>query len=87
MDQIQHVNTVKLVGPQEYYLGNDFKQDSKGCYMMGCKKYITEALTHVQTLFGVLSKHGTPMVWGDCPEMDDSPTLGDVDHQKYQMYI
>eukprot|EP00957_Ditylum_brightwellii_P081267 6181797-Ditylum_brightwellii.AAC.2 len=55
--------------------------------MMGCKKYVTEALTYVQTLFGVLSKHDTPMFPSDHPEMDDSPTLNDVDHQKYQMLI
>eukprot|EP00957_Ditylum_brightwellii_P081266 6181797-Ditylum_brightwellii.AAC.1 len=30
MDQIQKVYTVKLVGPLEYYLGNNFKKDSKG---------------------------------------------------------
>eukprot|EP00957_Ditylum_brightwellii_P076290 5798556-Ditylum_brightwellii.AAC.1 len=87
MDQIQRVYTVKLVGPLEYYLGNNFKKDSKGRWMMGCKKYITETLTCIQTLFGVFSKHDMPMVLGDRPEMDNSPTLSDVDHQKYQMLI
>eukprot|EP00957_Ditylum_brightwellii_P051779 3926854-Ditylum_brightwellii.AAC.1 len=37
--------TVELVGPSEYYLGSNFKKDSKERWMMGCKKYITEALT------------------------------------------
>eukprot|EP00957_Ditylum_brightwellii_P140036 10670229-Ditylum_brightwellii.AAC.1 len=55
--------------------------------MMGCKKYITEALTCVQTLFGVLSKDDTLMVPGNDPEMGHSPTLSNVDHQKYQMLI
>eukprot|EP00957_Ditylum_brightwellii_P115845 8837181-Ditylum_brightwellii.AAC.1 len=77
MDQIQKVYTVKSIGPPEYYLDNNFKKDSKGRWLMGCKKYITKALTHVQTLFGVLSKHDTPMVPGNYPEMDDSPTLND----------
>eukprot|EP00957_Ditylum_brightwellii_P060890 4622296-Ditylum_brightwellii.AAC.1 len=75
MDQIQRAYTDKLVGPLEYYLGNNFKKDSKGRWMMGCKQCITEALTHVQTLLGVLSKHGMPIVPGNHPEMDDSPTL------------
>eukprot|EP00957_Ditylum_brightwellii_P208038 15355605-Ditylum_brightwellii.AAC.2 len=87
MDQIQIVYTVKLVGPPEHYLGNNFKKDSKGQWNMGCKKYITGAIHRVQNLFGVLSKHDTPMVPGNHSEMDDSPTLSDIDHQKYQICV
>eukprot|EP00957_Ditylum_brightwellii_P043702 3313422-Ditylum_brightwellii.AAC.1 len=38
-------------------------------------------------MFGQLTKHDTPMVAGDHPEMDDSVVLGNEGHQNYQMLI
>eukprot|EP00957_Ditylum_brightwellii_P140236 10685083-Ditylum_brightwellii.AAC.1 len=35
--QIQAIHTVKSVGPPNYYLGNNFKRDSKRHWNMGCK--------------------------------------------------
>eukprot|EP00957_Ditylum_brightwellii_P107607 8209964-Ditylum_brightwellii.AAC.1 len=87
MKQIQAVYKVKSVGPPEYYLGSNFKRDSKRCWSMGCKKYITEAVSHVERIFGHLVKHDTPMVAGDHPELNDAKVLDDWDHQQYQMII
>eukprot|EP00957_Ditylum_brightwellii_P055150 4179793-Ditylum_brightwellii.AAC.1 len=39
---------------------------------MGCKKYITEAVSCVEQTFGCLTKHDTLMVAGDHPELDDT---------------
>eukprot|EP00957_Ditylum_brightwellii_P009479 715396-Ditylum_brightwellii.AAC.1 len=36
MQQIQSIYMVNSVGLPEYYLGNDFKRDSKGHWMIGC---------------------------------------------------
>eukprot|EP00957_Ditylum_brightwellii_P181573 13830723-Ditylum_brightwellii.AAC.2 len=84
MDQLKSVYTIKAVGPPEYYLGNDFKKDKKGRWCIGCKKYILEAINRVERLLGKISKHDTPMLAGDHPEMDTSEILTDSDHQKYQ---
>eukprot|EP00957_Ditylum_brightwellii_P074794 5684167-Ditylum_brightwellii.AAC.1 len=81
MEQMQVVYTVKSIGPLDYYLGNNFKRDSKGHWNMVCKKYIKEAVTCVERMFGQLTKHDTPMVAGYHPKMDDSVVLGDEDHQ------
>eukprot|EP00957_Ditylum_brightwellii_P020917 1577521-Ditylum_brightwellii.AAC.1 len=54
---------------------------------MGCKKYTMEAVSHVKLIFGRLTKHDTPMVTGDHPELDDTKVLDDTAHQKYQMLI
>eukprot|EP00957_Ditylum_brightwellii_P191340 14568913-Ditylum_brightwellii.AAC.1 len=61
MAQIKAAYTVKLVGPPKYYLDNYFKHNSKGRWCIGCKKYITEAMTRVQRMFGNLVKRDTPM--------------------------
>eukprot|EP00957_Ditylum_brightwellii_P111155 8475816-Ditylum_brightwellii.AAC.1 len=61
MKQIQAVYTVKPVGPSKYYLGNNFKKDSRGCWNMGCKKDIMEAVSCVELMLGCLTKHDTPM--------------------------
>ena len=87
MKQIQDLYTVKAVGPPEYYLGNDFKKDKKGRWQIGCKKYLKEAIRRIESMFGTLSKHDTPMVAGDHPEMDTSPLLDDKGHKQYQMLI
>eukprot|EP00957_Ditylum_brightwellii_P136059 10376375-Ditylum_brightwellii.AAC.2 len=75
MDQIQSIYTIKFVGPPKYYLGNDFKKDSKNRQHIGCKDYISEAIKYVQSFYDVLLKHDRPMVPGDHPEMDDSQPL------------
>eukprot|EP00957_Ditylum_brightwellii_P168657 12837078-Ditylum_brightwellii.AAC.1 len=87
VEQNQAVYTVKSIGPPDCYLDNNFKRDSKGRWNMGCNKYMKKAVTHVERMFGQLTKHDTPMVAEDHPEMDDSVVLGDEDHQNYQMLI
>eukprot|EP00957_Ditylum_brightwellii_P007349 557772-Ditylum_brightwellii.AAC.1 len=87
METIRAVYNVKSVGPPEYYLGNNFKKDKKGYWMIGCNKCIVEAVSHVERIFGKLTKHDTPMVAGDHPKLDDLAILDDKEHQKYQMWI
>eukprot|EP00557_Chaetoceros_sp_GSL56_P014026 CAMPEP_0176478512 /NCGR_PEP_ID=MMETSP0200_2-20121128/1227_1 /TAXON_ID=947934 /ORGANISM="Chaetoceros sp., Strain GSL56" /LENGTH=1865 /DNA_ID=CAMNT_0017874457 /DNA_START=317 /DNA_END=5915 /DNA_ORIENTATION=+ len=87
MDQITAVYTVKSQGPPEYYLGNDFKRDKKNRWCIGSVKYVQESLRRVESMFGTLAKHDTPMVNGDHPEMDDSLVITGDMHQKYQMLI
>ena len=40
MDEIKSVYIVKVEGPPDYYLGNNYKQDKKGRLFVGSKKYI-----------------------------------------------
>eukprot|EP00957_Ditylum_brightwellii_P105310 8028081-Ditylum_brightwellii.AAC.1 len=87
MAQIEAAYTVKLIGPPEHYLSNNFKHDSKGRWRMGCKKYIAEAVASVQQMFGILVKQDMPMASGDHPEMGNSEVLNGIDHQKYQMLL
>eukprot|EP00957_Ditylum_brightwellii_P210041 15364505-Ditylum_brightwellii.AAC.1 len=42
---------------------------------MGYKKYFTEAVSRVELMFGCLTKHDTPMVASDHPELDDTKIL------------
>ena len=88
MDQIKSIFTIKGEGPPEYYLGNDYKRDSKGRWNIGCKTYIKEGVARIEKLFEiVLPKRDIPMSQGDHPELDTSVLLGDSDHTKYQMLI
>jgi hypothetical protein len=54
---------------------------------IGCKRYLKEALSRVETMFGVLTKQSVPLPAGDHPEMDTSAVLNDDEHRKYQMLI
>ena len=87
MDQIKSIFTVKSEGPPEYYLGNDFKTDSKGRWCIGCRTYIKEGIRRIEAIFGSLQKRDIPMVTGDHPEMDETDILSDDEHTKYQMLI
>ena len=87
MDQITAVYTVKAQGPPDYYLGNNFKRDTKNCWCIGSVKYVEEAVRRIETMFGSLRKHNVPMASGDHPEMDDSSILTGDMHQKYQMHL
>ena len=49
--------------------------------------YLTEALLHIEKLYGVLEKKDSPMTSKDHPEEDASEILNENDHQKYQMLI
>jgi hypothetical protein len=48
---------------------------------------LKEAITRVESIFGVMRKCSTPMAEGDHPELDNSPLLKDDKHRKYQMII
>ena len=85
MDEIKSVYTVKAEGPPDYYLGNDYKRDKKGCLCVDRKKYIKEVLTQIETIFGTLRKYNNPSETGDNPELDNSRALGDEEHRQYQM--
>ena len=49
MAQIESVYSVKesSKGEPSYYLGHDYKKDSKGRWCIGCKKYLTEAIQRI----------------------------------------
>ena len=55
--------------------------------MFRVQKYIKEAVTRIESMFGVLTKSSMPMAAGDHPEIDDSEVLSDDDHRKFQMLI
>jgi hypothetical protein len=87
MEAIKATYDVKSEGQPDYYLGNDYKKDSKGRWCFGCKRYIKEALTRVESIFGTLKKSTVPIFAGDHPESDDTAVLDDDMHRKYQMLI
>ena len=47
MDLIKKEYHIKVEGPLEYYIGNDYKT-YKGRYSVKCNKYIKEAVRRVQ---------------------------------------
>jgi hypothetical protein len=89
MNEIETVYSVKdsSKGPPDYYLGNDYKKDKRDRWCIGCKKYLTEAISRIEAIFGNLPKKDTPMVDGDHPELDESSPLNDDEHRQYQMLI
>jgi hypothetical protein len=87
MEALEKVYVIKSKGPPDYYLGNDYKKDSRGRWAIGCKRYLKEALSRVETMFGILPKKSVPLPSGDHPEMDTSAVLNDDEHRKYQMLI
>jgi hypothetical protein len=87
MEALEKVYTIKSKGPPDYYLGNDYKKDSRGRWAIGCKRYLKEALARVETMFGVLTKKYVPLPAKDHPEMDTSAVLNDDEHRKFQMLI
>ena len=90
MDEICTVYMVKdkSKGPPSYYLGNDYKKDSKDRWCIGCKTYLTEAVRRIEEMSGEkLPKKDTSMSDGDHPEEDGSELLDDKGHQRYQMLI
>ena len=82
MDEIKKIYKVKSIGPPSYYLGNDFKRDSRGRYRIGAYKYIVESIQRVEKMFGSLLKRNVPMVNGDNPELYKSILLGNLHHKK-----
>ena len=90
MDEIYSVYLVKdsSKGPPSYYLGNDYEKEKRGRWCVGCKTYLTEAISRLEAMFGKpLPKKDTPMVDGDHPEEDASEPLDDDGHRHYQMLI
>jgi hypothetical protein len=85
MEEIQRVYAVKSIGTPEYYIGNDYRQDKHGRWMVGFKKYLNQAISRVELIFGLLRPHTNLLETGDHPEMGESGLLGDDDHGKYQM--
>jgi Reverse transcriptase (RNA-dependent DNA polymerase) len=86
MEMLKKVYTIKSEGEPDYYLGNDYKK-IKGRWAIGCKKYLSEALSRVEAMFGVLRKYSIPLSAGDHPELDTTDLLGDDEHRKYQMLL
>eukprot|EP00957_Ditylum_brightwellii_P207211 15351993-Ditylum_brightwellii.AAC.1 len=89
---MKEIESVYLVndsskGPPNYYLGNDYKKDSRGRWCIGSKRYLTEAISRIEAIFCSLPKKDSPMVDGDHPEMDDASPLDDEGHQLYPMLI
>ena len=87
MDELQKLYTIKSIGPPEYYLGNDYKKDTKGRFCVGCKKYVKESLIRVEGIFGSISKCSTPMSPSDHPEEDDTDLLDATQHKVYQQML
>jgi hypothetical protein len=51
MEKLEEVYTIKSKGPPEYYLRNDIKKYSKGCWWaIGCKKHLKEAVMRVAAM-------------------------------------
>lgn len=87
MNGIKETYNIKSEGPPDYYLGNDFKQDKKGRWCFGCKRYIKEAIIRIETMFGTIPKSTVPMTASDHPETDDSEVLDDEKHRQFQMLM
>jgi hypothetical protein len=77
----------KLITKPNYYIGNDYKKDQKGQWCIGCKKYLQEAISRGELIFGIMKNCSTPMSARNHPELNNSPWLNNNKHQKYQMLI
>jgi len=87
MTKIQAVYTIKAISEPDYYLGNDYRKNSKGIWSVGCDKYIANALGKIEQRHGSLRPAGVPLRSKDHPEHDDSPLLHPDQHQFYQQLI
>ena len=87
MNKIEGMYTVKGIGLQKYYLGNDYRKDKKGRWCIGCKKYLKEEIKQVEGIYGILKKKRIPSKAGDHLEINESKLLDGKEYQKYQMLI
>ena len=53
----------------------------------GCIKYLVDALSRFERMFGTFNEQMNPSKLGEHPELDDTPVLDDSEHQKFQMLI
>jgi hypothetical protein len=87
LQDIYTINEESIVEP-DYYLGNDYKKDKKGCWCIGCKKYLKKAVLRVKKMYAeMLKKFSVPMTSGDHPELGDTTILNNDGHKKYKMLI
>ena len=91
MADLQLLYTVKSIGEPSYYLGNNFKKDKKGKWNFGCVKYLEEAISRVERIFGEFSKADTPSIIpqsaDDHPETDSSDICDATQQRHFQMLI
>ncbi len=90
MKYLQDIYTVneELIVEPNYYRGKDHKKDKKGCWCIGCKKYLKEAVLRVEKMYPEsLKKILVPMTSSDHPELHDTTILSNDQHKKYQMLI
>ena len=88
MNAIKQVYTVKLERPPDYYLGNNYKKDSKDRWRIGARRYIKESILRLeQDLKITILKRRVPLTLMNNPELDDSPLLDEKKHREYQMLI
>ena len=90
MKYLQDIYTVneELIVEPNYYRGKDHKKDKKGCWCIGCKKYLKEAVLRVEKMYSkTRKKFLVPMTSGDHPELDDTTIFDNYGHKKYKMLI
>ena len=88
MDWFKSKFTIKGDGPPDYYLGNDFKQNSHTKkWTIGCRKYIKDALEKIEGIHGQQLKRDNPCDPDIHLEIDQSPLLGASQHRQYQQLI
>ena len=82
MNKIHSINVKNTSkGPLGYYLGNDYKRDSKGRWCVECKMYLIEVVRRLKQFYGTpLCKKDISMVEGDHSEKNCSPLLDDAGH-------
>eukprot|EP00957_Ditylum_brightwellii_P075107 5707104-Ditylum_brightwellii.AAC.1 len=52
--------------------GKQLQEEFERTLEYGLQKYVMEAVSCVELMFGCLTKHDTPMVVGNHPELDDT---------------
>ena len=84
--KIQPVYLVKdsSKGEPYYYLGNNYNKDKSDWWKIIHKKYLTESISHIESMFGDLPKNNIPMQDGYHPMEYTSSPMSDKEHKIYQ---
>ena len=88
-DRIASIFLTKEHGPRSYQLGNDYNyHDGENMWTYGVQAYTNEAVSHVERIYGYLSKNSTPIPVAYChPELYDTSLLELNDHRKFQILL
>ena len=74
-------------GKTDCYIGNNYKKYKRGCWCIGWKKYLTESIFLIESMFGHICKKNILTQDGDHPNVDTSCPINNEENKTYKMLI